>query len=77
MRGKHGDKSHANEKEDVMSDEDMEAELERPRRENAALKKGASDSVRMKVSEKGCRISLRNGTLSGDVIQSAMVEASA
>ena len=36
-----------------MSDEDMEAELERLRRENAALKKGASDGIRMKVSEKG------------------------
>jgi hypothetical protein len=36
-----------------MSDDDMKAELERLRRENAALKKGASDSIRMKVSEKG------------------------
>lgn len=36
-----------------MSDEDMKAELERLRRENAALKKGASDGIRMKVSEKG------------------------
>ena len=33
-----------------MSDKD---ELERLRAENAALKKGASSSVRMKVSEKG------------------------
>jgi hypothetical protein len=38
-------------KENVMSDD--EAELERLRRENAALKKGASDGIRMKVSEKG------------------------
>jgi hypothetical protein len=37
----------------VMSDEDMKAELERLRSENAALKKGASDGIRMKVSEKG------------------------
>jgi hypothetical protein len=37
----------------VMSDDDLKAELERLRRENAALKKGASSSVRMKVSEKG------------------------
>ncbi len=36
-----------------MSDEEMKAELERLRSENAALKKGASAGVRMKVSEKG------------------------
>ncbi len=36
-----------------MSDDDTQAELERLRRENAALKKGASEGVRMKVSEKG------------------------
>ena len=36
-----------------MSDNDMKAELERLRRENEALKKGASDGIRMKVSEKG------------------------
>jgi len=36
-----------------MSDDDMKAELERLRRENAALKKGASDGIRMKVSDKG------------------------
>ena len=36
-----------------MSDEDLKAELERLRSENAALKKGASSSIRMKVSEKG------------------------
>jgi len=36
-----------------MSDDDMKTELERLRRENAALKKGASDGIRMKVSEKG------------------------
>ncbi len=36
-----------------MSDEEMKAELERLRNENAALKKGASTGVRMKVSEKG------------------------
>ena len=35
-----------------MSDE-LKAELERLRNENAALKKGASFGVRMKVSEKG------------------------
>jgi hypothetical protein len=36
-----------------MSDEDLKAELERLRNENAALKKGASPGIRMKVSEKG------------------------
>ena len=36
-----------------MSDEELKAELERLRNENAALKKGASTSIRMKVSEKG------------------------
>lgn len=36
-----------------MSDEEMKAELERLRNENAALKKGTSPGVRMKVSEKG------------------------
>ena len=35
-----------------MSDEDLKAELERLRNENAALKK-ASSGIRMKVSEKG------------------------
>ena len=36
-----------------MSDDDLKAELERLRRENAALKKEASSGVRLKVSEKG------------------------
>ena len=36
-----------------MSDEELKAELERLRSENAALKKGASTGIRMKVSEKG------------------------
>lgn len=36
-----------------MSDENLKAELERLRNENEALKKGASDGIRMKVSEKG------------------------
>ena len=34
-------------------DEDLKAELERLRSENAALKKGAPSGIRMKVSEKG------------------------
>jgi hypothetical protein len=36
-----------------MSDEDVKNELERLRKENEALKKGASAGVRLKVSEKG------------------------
>jgi hypothetical protein len=36
-----------------MSDEDLKAELERLRNENAALKKAAASGIRMKVSEKG------------------------
>ena len=36
-----------------MSDEDLKAELERLRNENAALKKGATTGISMKVSEKG------------------------
>ena len=51
-----------------MSDDDMKAELERLRSENAALKKGASDGIRMKVSEKGASLGLRHGALSGDLI---------
>jgi hypothetical protein len=37
----------------AMSDEETKAELERLRNENAALKKGASSGIRLKVSEKG------------------------
>jgi hypothetical protein len=36
-----------------MSDEDLKVELKRLRNENAALKKGTSPGLRMKVSEKG------------------------
>lgn len=36
-----------------MSDDDLKAELERLRSENAALKKGAATGISMKVSEKG------------------------
>jgi len=39
--------------ENAMSEEELKAELERLRNENAALKKGASTGIRMKVSEKG------------------------
>lgn len=36
-----------------MSEEDLKAELERLRSENAALKKGAATGISMKISEKG------------------------
>ena len=36
-----------------MSEDDLKAELERLRSENAALRKGAAAGVTMKVSEKG------------------------
>jgi hypothetical protein len=36
-----------------MSDEDLKAELERLRRENESLKRGATKGVSLKVSEKG------------------------
>jgi len=36
-----------------MSEDDLKAELERLRNENAALRKGAAAGVTMKVSEKG------------------------
>ena len=36
-----------------MSDEELKTELERLRKENASLKKGAARGVSMKVSEKG------------------------
>jgi hypothetical protein len=39
--------------EKTMSDEELKAEIERLRSENAALKKGATPGIRMKVSEKG------------------------
>jgi hypothetical protein len=36
-----------------MSDEDLKAELERLRNENALLKKGTATGISLKVSEKG------------------------
>ena len=36
-----------------MSDEEMRAELERLRKENESLKRGASKGISLKVSEKG------------------------
>jgi hypothetical protein len=54
-----------------MADEDLKAELERLRKENTALKKGASSNVRMKVSEKGV-VGLWHGALSGHLVQGTM-----
>jgi hypothetical protein len=45
--------SHSNNWKEYHSDKESNDELERLRRENAALKKGASPGVPMKVSEKG------------------------
>ena len=56
-----------------MSDEDLEAEIERLRTENAALKKGASAGL-MKVSEKGA-VSVTDGPLSRDLIQRTVAQA--
>jgi hypothetical protein len=39
--------------EKFMSEEDLKAELERLKNENASLKRGAATGIRMKVSEKG------------------------
>ena len=58
-----------------MSDEEMKAELERLRNENASLKKGAATGITMKVSEKGGAISLRYGTLPDHALQRAVAEA--
>jgi hypothetical protein len=44
---------YATREEDLMPEEDLKAELERLRSENASLKKAASTGIRMKVSEKG------------------------
>jgi hypothetical protein len=38
---------------EFMSEEDLKAELEQLRNENASLKRGAATGIRMKVSEKG------------------------
>jgi hypothetical protein len=37
----------------TMSDQEMKAELDRLRNENAALKKGTSTGIRLRVSERG------------------------
>ena len=52
-----------------MSDEELKAELERLRNENAALKKGGS------TGRQGSSIHLRYGAFSGDLVQGAVAEA--
>jgi hypothetical protein len=51
-----------------MSYEDMKAELEQLRKENAALKKEVASGIRLKVSGKGGGLSLRTEALSSDFI---------
>jgi len=48
-----------------MSDEDLRAELEQLRKENAALKKESASGTRLRVSEK---FNLRTGAFSCDLI---------
>jgi hypothetical protein len=52
----------------TMSHEDPKDELERLRKENEALKKGTAPAIRMKVSEKGSSLGLRDGALSGHFV---------
>jgi hypothetical protein len=52
----------------TMSDEEMKAGLERLCNENAALKKGASSGVRLKVSEKGAVSVYGMGRFSCDLV---------
>jgi hypothetical protein len=53
-----------------MSDEELKAELERLRRENAALKRGTSSGIRIKVSEKGAV-----SVYGRDLVQRAVAQA--
>ena len=58
-----------------MSDEDLKAELERLRNENAALKKGPSPGIRMKVSEKGALSIYGMGRFPVTLYERTMAEA--
>ena len=51
-----------------MSDEDLKAELERLRSENAALKKGASSGLPHEGKRKGSSLGLWHGSLSSDFV---------
>ena len=58
-----------------MSDEELKSELERLRNENAALKKGSSTGIRMKVSEKGAVSIYGMGRFPRDLVQRTVVKA--
>ena len=58
-----------------MSDDDLKAELERLRNENAALKKGAATGITMKVSEKGALSIYGMGRFPVTLVQGAVAQA--
>jgi hypothetical protein len=58
-----------------MSDEELKAELERLRNENATLKKGGVFQYPNEGQRKGSSVDLRDGTLSRDLVQRAVAEA--
>ena len=58
-----------------MSDEELKSELERLRNEGAALKKGSSTGIRMKVSEKGAVSIYGMGRFPSDLVQRTVAEA--
>ena len=58
-----------------MSEEDLKAELERLRNENASLKKGAATGIRMKVSEKGAVSIYGMGSVPRNIVQRAVAQA--
>ena len=58
-----------------MSEEELKAELERLRNENASLKKGAATGIRMKVSEKGAVSIYGMGRFPVTLLQGAMAKA--
>jgi hypothetical protein len=51
--GASDDMLHPTQPDGLLADEDLKAELERLRQENASLKRGAAKGVSLKVSEKG------------------------
>jgi hypothetical protein len=51
-----------------MSDDDLKAELERLRNENAALKKGCFHGYPFEGKRKRSNLDLRHGTLPGDPV---------
>jgi len=59
-----------------MSDDDLKAELERLRIENAVLKKGPATGVTMKVSEKGAVSIYGMGRFSSYPLQGTVAQPS-